>query len=562
MRIFSFIRAFVLLLLLLSAAKAARQVVNWDVGYVFADHVGGSREAIGVNGKLPIPPVHITEGDTLVLHVHNSLNVSTSIHAHGIFQTNTSYMDGAAMVTQCGIPPGKSFTYEYKVNQAGTFWLHGHYHHQNADGLRTPLIVHDKNQYPYKYDDEYVFGFEDWYKEPFAERLALTIDPTKSFPPLSPAPNALINGIDGNATKPILFKPNKTYRIRLINMSAVVWFKFALPGHQMRVIEADGIYSALLEVNGITLGPGQRLSVLVTAHDNITRNYQYLVEVFASFFPRIPGESPKYYTGVVEYNKNVSLAIDDTIPILEAIPEDKSFSGYTDVELSSLNRQPAFPVDRSIDVVLGGAFYMNNVPGDIINNITYAEPRIPTLYSALSLGPLAANKQLYGIQSNAVVLKYNEYIELTVYNPIRIPHPMHLHGHAFQIIEYGPVDPRMVLGANREGLSNSTASVIKSSEYPMERDTVVIPTMQYVKLRFRADNPGVWLFHCHMDIHFGMGMAMTFVEAPDVFQDTMTIPNSMAQMCVEQGIPTTGNAAGNPGSDLSGLPHMPSIVHF
>ncbi|PIA15088.1 hypothetical protein COEREDRAFT_82292 [Coemansia reversa NRRL 1564] len=471
-------------------------------------------------------------------------------------------MDGAAMVTQCGIPPGKSFTYEYEVNQAGTFWLHGHYHHQNADGLRTPLIVHDRKQHLYKYDGEYVFAFEDWYKESFAERLALTIDPKKSFPPESPAPNALINGVDGNATKPISFKPKRTYRIRLINMSAAVWFKFALPGHQMRVIEADGKYSVPLEVDGVTLGPGQRFSVLVSALDSASINYQYLVEVFASFFPRIPGESPKYYTGIVEYNKDASLDIVDTISILEAIPEDKSFSGYTDVELSSADRQPAFPVDRSIDLVLGGAFFKNNIPRDIVNNITYAEPHIPTLYSALSLGSLAVDKDLYGIQSNTIVLKHNESIELVVYNPIRIPHPMHLHGHVFQLIEYGPVDPRMVLSENREGFSNQTAPIVRASEYPMERDTVVIPTMQYVKLRFRADNPGVWLFHCHMDIHFGMGMAMTFVEAPDVLQDTMVIPDSMTQMCVEQGIPTTGNAAGNPGTDLSGLPPMPSIVHF
>ncbi|KAJ2809148.1 ferroxidase fet3 [Coemansia guatemalensis] len=542
--------------------KAARQVVSWDIGYVYADHVGGPREAIGVNGKLPIPPVHITEGDTFVLHVHNSLNVSTSIHAHGIFQTNTNHMDGAAMVTQCGIPPGESFTYEYEVNQAGTFWLHGHYHHQNADGLRTPLIVHDRQQPPFDYDDEYVFGFADWYNQTYKARLDETLDPNGTFPPPSPAPNALINGVDGNVTKPMFFKPNRTYRIRLINMSATVWFKFALPGHQMRVIEVDGKYSEPLEVSGITLGPAQRFSVLVTAYDDITRNYQYLVEVFASFFPRIPGESPKYYTGVVEYSESASLVAVDPISVLESIPEDKSFSGCTDVELTSLDRQPAFPVDRSIDLVLRGALFTDNVTRDIINNITYTEPHIPTLYSALSLGSLAVDKDLYGIQSNAFVLQHNEYIELIVHNPNTIPHPMHLHGHAFQLIEYGPVDPRIVLGDNRQSLGNQTAPVVRASAYPMQRDTVVIPTMQYARLRFQADNPGVWLFHCHMDIHFGMGMAMTFIEAPSAIQDTITIPESMAQMCVDQGIGIFGNGAGNPGSDLSGLPPMPTIKSF
>ncbi|KAJ2316938.1 hypothetical protein GGI00_006892, partial [Coemansia sp. RSA 2681] len=61
---------------------------------------------IGANGKLPIPPVTMTAGDTLALTVHNSLNVTTSIHTHGIFQNGTNFMDGPASVTQCGIPPG------------------------------------------------------------------------------------------------------------------------------------------------------------------------------------------------------------------------------------------------------------------------------------------------------------------------------------------------------------------------------------------------------------------------------------------------------------------------
>ncbi|KAJ2796027.1 ferroxidase fet3, partial [Coemansia guatemalensis] len=322
-------------------------------------------------------------------------------------------MDGPAMVTQCGIPPGRSFTYEYQVNQAGTFWLHGHDHHQNSDGLRTPLIVRDKHNPPFYYDKEYVLSLEDWYDAPFADRLADTLNPNKPFPPPPSFPHALINGFNGNHTGPLLFDAGKTYRIRLINMSTTEWFKFAMPGHQMEVIEADGIYSEPAAVDGVTLGPGQRYSVLVSAHSTNIYNYKYMIELFASFVPRLRGMSPRYYAGTVEYRRGALTVAANPETALEAVPEYESMAWTADVQLSALYHRPALPVDRRIGLVLGGASFTDGVTRDVINNITYAAPLIPTLYSAISLGALASNQTLYGPQSHAVVLRHLEYIELT-----------------------------------------------------------------------------------------------------------------------------------------------------
>ncbi|KAJ1815878.1 ferroxidase fet3 [Coemansia sp. S610] len=128
---------------------------------------------------------------------------------------------------------------------------------------------------------------------------------------------------------------------------------------------------------------------------------------------------------------------------------------------------------------------------------------------------------------------------------------MHLHGHDFQVTEYGPsgtqVDP-----------DAPPIPVRKFSEWPMRRDTFVVPAFHYAKVRFHADNPGVWMFHCHMDVHFAMGLALTFVEAPDVLQKQQTIPQGFFDMCHRQGIPTSGNGAGNAGFNLTGLPPIPN----
>ncbi|KAJ1902572.1 ferroxidase fet3, partial [Coemansia sp. IMI 209127] len=242
--------------------------INWDIGYVSVNRDGNNtRRAIGVNGEQPIPPVEATKGDTVYLTVRNSLDVSTSLHAHGLFQNGTNYMDGPAMITQCGIPPGQTFTYVYNLQQSGTYWIHGHDHHQNSDGLRTSFIIKDDYEPPYEYDRDFTLTFEDWFREEFADREAQTLDPNGSFPPPHGYGFGLINGINGNFSEPLYFAPGKRYRIRLSNIGALNSFKFRLPGHCMHVIEVDGVYTEPLKVDAIDIAPAQRYSVLVAAHN-------------------------------------------------------------------------------------------------------------------------------------------------------------------------------------------------------------------------------------------------------------------------------------------------------
>ena len=68
-------------------------------------------------------------------------NTSTSIHWHGIDQKNSTMMDGVTGITQCAIPPGANFTYEFKLTeQRGTFWYHSHTTAQYTDGLFGPVV--------------------------------------------------------------------------------------------------------------------------------------------------------------------------------------------------------------------------------------------------------------------------------------------------------------------------------------------------------------------------------------------------------------------------------------
>lgn len=103
----------------LASRLAVGATVNYDftVGWVTANPDGAfDRPVIGINGKWPIPQIEANIGDNIVINVRNDLgNQSTSLHFHGLFMNGTTHMDGPAQVSQCPIPPGSSFLYNFTV---------------------------------------------------------------------------------------------------------------------------------------------------------------------------------------------------------------------------------------------------------------------------------------------------------------------------------------------------------------------------------------------------------------------------------------------------------------
>jgi iron transport multicopper oxidase len=123
------LRFLVFLLLAIGEFAAAKEVVyDFNVTWVTANPDGlAERKIVGINGQWPLPVIEVDKGDRLIVNMYNGLgDKSTSIHFHGMFQNGTNDMDGASMVTQCPIPPGSSFTYNFTVNQHGTYWYHCH----------------------------------------------------------------------------------------------------------------------------------------------------------------------------------------------------------------------------------------------------------------------------------------------------------------------------------------------------------------------------------------------------------------------------------------------------
>lgn len=199
-----------------------------------------------------------------------------------------------------------------------------------------------------------------------------------------------------------------------------------------------------------------------------------------------------------------------------------------------------------------------------INNVTYVEPLVPTLYTALTSGTAANNVEIYGSNTNAFVLQKNQVVDIVLNNFDTGKHPFHLHGHTFQVLSRSDDD------AGAFNSSNSTMNQFPAM--PMRRDTLLVRPLSNFVVRFRADNPGVWLFHCHIgkslrftyplgswltppkEWHTASGLVATIIEAPTDLQATLQVPQNHFGACQAQAIPTAGNAAGNTADlfDLTG----------
>ena len=170
-----------------------------------------------------------------------------------------------------------------------------------------------------------------------------------------------------------------------------------------------------------------------------------------------------------------------------------------------------------------------------LNDVTYVTPKVPTLYSVMTSGPSASSVGIYGSNTNAFILAKDEIIEIVLNNDDAGKHPFHLHGHNFQTVVRSAED----WGAYDANNHSAFPAV------PMRRDVIMVKPSSNIVLRFKADNPGVWLFHCHIQWHMDSGLVATMIEAPLELQKTLSIPDNHYQVCKDSGTPTQGNAAGN-----------------
>ncbi|KAJ7138287.1 laccase 1 [Mycena epipterygia] len=488
--------AFVVLSTLSSVYASIGPNTNLQIVNKVISPDGFTRSSVLAGGTFPGPVIRGNKGDTFLLNVEDKLTdstmlKSTSIHWHGLFQEKTNFMDGPAFVTQCPIIPEHSFLYDFKARYhltyvallltfiAGTFWYHSHLATQYCDGLRGVFIVndpHDPQKYLYDVDDDStIITLADWYHFPSPQA------------PLIPTFNStLINGVGRYPGGPLVnlavisVTKGKRYRFRLVSVSCDPNYIFSIDGHQLTIIEVDGVNVQPLTVDSIQIFAAQRYSFVLNANQPIS-NYWVRAQPNLGNTTFIDGLNSAIlrYTGAPAHDPITTSNI--THPLVET-----SLHPLINSPVPGAPHPGGADVNLNLGIVFNGSRFL-------INGATFTPPTAPVLLQILS-GAHTAQELLPS--GSIYQLPPNKVIEVSIPGGSPgAPHPFHLHGHNFHVIR---------------SAGNSTYNF----HNPVIRDVVSTGplTTDNTTFRFVTDNAGPWFLHCHIDWHLQIGLAIVFAE--------------------------------------------------
>ncbi|WP_033327486.1 multicopper oxidase family protein [Streptomyces yerevanensis] len=452
------------------------------------------------DGRAPGKEIRLSVGDTLVAELSNQLpnKTTTSIHWHGIAMRND--MDGVPPTTQTAVRVGSTFTYRFITDAPGTYFFHPHVGVQLDRGLYAPLIVEDPRE-PLSYDDEWVVLLDDWVDgvtgtpdEVFAEvgqgmggmdmgtgesssssssgmeghdmhdmggmEMGDSASPSASASSdsdgmsmkfmLMGAESDLLGGDAGDvkyphhlingrvAADPDVYtgKPGKKVRLRIINAGGDTAYRVALGGHKLTITHTDGFPVQHQEVDALLVGMGERYDVLVTLGDGVfplvaeaegkNANGFALVRTGSGSAPK-PTVRPKELDGMIM--TAAQLRADDDVRLKSAksdVTHQLKLTGGMDKYDWAINGKP-FDMDSP--------------------------------------------------EANPIMIEEGQRVRLDFVNDTDMWHPMHLHGHTYQIGASGP-----------------------------RKDTAIVLPKKKLSVFFDADNPGQWMLHCHNAYHGEAGM--------------------------------------------------------
>lgn len=414
----------------------------------------GGRAATRYGAVQPSGAVGLTldEGDLFDVRVENTLKVTSGLHWHGL---NPPWQqDGVPYISGPPIAPAQSAAYKFPARPAGTRWMHSHFGLQEQDLLAAPLIVRETEAIR-SGRQEVVVLFEDFSWSPPESLFENLRRPMKGAMTMSMDPaNPDLNDIDYDAylandrtlADPQVVDVERTgeVRLRLINGSASTNFTIDLGADEGTLLSVDGNPVEPLKASLFPLAIAQRVDILVRLLGD-----GRAVPVLAR------GEGRRLQAGIVLRPPGAAVA---KIP-LEGATDGPVVGLKQEILLRATRPLAAKPVDRSIPVVLAGSMM----------GYTWSMP-------------------VHDMTGAPATVARGERVELVMRNETMMAHPMHLHGHSFQVTE---INDRKLAGAMR--------------------DCILVPPRATVKVVFDADNPGIWAYHCHNLYHMAAGMFTTLV---------------------------------------------------
>lgn len=489
-----------------------------DTYTLTASHVkkminGHEVSMLAYNGSIPGPAIYVQEGSTITIHFVNHLNVSTTMHSHGIRLLNK--YDGVPGVTQKEIKPGESFDYTITFKDPGVFWYHPHINepYEQQLGLYGNFIVLPKNK---KY-------FENVHKEVPIMLSDILLNQDGSIPPFPrDGANHVLMGRFGNVmltngttSYTLSVQKNEVVRLYLTNAANTRVFNFALPGATMKRIGGDsGAYTKETFVKNIILGPSERAVVDVS-------------------FPHEGKYTINHITPATTYQLG-------TVVVLGETPAGSDLARFHTAMTNEVARDQIKPFERYIttppektivlSMEMGQGGMMQSSGGHMMQNGQMMEGRMMSGSGAHMMpdGTMMGNTEAQESQQsdiewedtmpmmnsmstshtilwkitdkdtgaiNDAILwnfKVGDVAVISIVNDPKsmhaMQHPIHFHGQRF-----------IVLSTNG----------IPSTDF-VWKDTTLVKRGDTVKIALELSNPGLWMAHCHIAEHLSDGMMFNF----------------------------------------------------
>jgi len=447
----------------LSSRASAADVVDYVLTAApmqFSAAPGVNASSLAYNGTLPGPVLRVMHGQRVRVRYHNRTAEPTTVHWHGMILPNA--MDGVAGVTQPAVPPGGSFVYEFVPAPAGTRWYHDH-----APGLAVMrglfgmFVVEDPRDE--RADAEFAIVLHDIPRPSSIEAAmrgvsdAPMVDPLGSPELKEMRPNDrmgdevayvahCINGACYPKTAPLRVNVGQRVRLRILNANQTQTRYVRLAGHRLHVTHSDGNrLPRPLDVDALRIGVAERYD----AWFEVRKAGSWLLQGLSS--------DPLVYEQAVVVHT----------PGMENATPEASTETLEGVDFLTYEKAGGVMHGRSVNTAATVSKYY------VLSGGEYASSR------------WSMNHKIWP-NTEKIHVRHGDEVVVRFKNTTDMDHPMHLHGHVFDVVE---IDGRAL-------------------RFPLPKDVSLVRAYGgTVTWRFRADSPpGRWLLHCHNQIHMMDGM--------------------------------------------------------
>lgn len=414
------------------------------------------------NDAVPGPEIRVRQGDRMRVVIGNGIDEETTVHWHGVRTPNA--MDGVPHLTQAPIAPGETFSYEFDAVDAGTFWYHPHQNStvQVGRGLYGPLIIEEAE--PVRVDRELTWVLDDWR---LTQAAAISDDFDNRHDLMHNGRVGNTVTINGRVPESIAVRAGERIRLRLINAANARIFGLDFSGLEPVVIALDGqpVTPHAPSDGLVTLGPAMRMDLILdmtgrpgnrtTVVDRFYQGLEYRLVELAYAETALREGAPDW---PVELPAN-PLAEPD---LRDAIRHEVTFNGGM--------------MGQMVMAEMGGSMG-DGASGGMMGNMM-------NMMHGQGIWFINGKAATGHVMDPLLTLPRGRTCILALTNATAWHHPIHLHGHSFRVLSRND----------------------QPTPHREWQDTVLMAPREKVEIAFVADNPGDWMFHCHILEHQAAGM--------------------------------------------------------